>query len=100
MTAKVERCCCCGQPLPIFPRRTMKRRILKVVKEAGARGISSDDLFKELYDADSEGGPLSGKKAMYVLINQLNKNLKAKGLRVRAPVTGGGRSQRYTLVTL
>ena len=79
---------------------TMKRRILKAVKSAGSRGILSDDLFELLYGGDPNGGPLMGKKAMYVLINQLNKNLASRGLRVNAPRGTNGRPQRYTLQTL
>ena len=78
----------------------MKRKILRAVKTAGPRGILSDDLFEMLYGDDIEGGPGSGKKAMYVLINQLNRNLASKGWRVSAPRGTNNRPQRYTLRTL
>ena len=90
-------CCCCGQDVP--RRRTFEMEILKIVTEAGPAGVLSDDLFNLLYDHDSEGGPLSGKTTMYVMISNLNKRLRRNGKEISAP-KGYKRSTNYTLHNL
>lgn len=73
--------------------------ILNIVAAEPA-GILSDDLFDRLYDFDSEGGPLTGKRTMYVAINQLNKRLQKVKKRIRAPRSGKGHCERYRLEAL
>ena len=96
-------CACCGQTLPPkglprgveFTRR--ERMIFEVVQAAGKLGISSDRLFDRLYAADPDGGPLTGKKSMFVIIRRMNQKLAAVGLLVRAPGGGNGTTGSYTL---
>lgn len=95
-------CECCGQSLPLRPRvkaslSLSQKSILDRVHRAGSGGILSTDLFDYLYANHSDGGPLSGNKALHVRIYYLNKKLESDNLRIRAPVGGPGGHSLYRL---
>lgn len=84
-----EEVCCtkCGQTLPPegepgINLAPIQRRIFDLVRRAGPHGISSTRLFNLIYDCDSNGGPLNGKRCLYVHVNQTNKRLRKHGLRM------------------
>lgn len=100
-----ERCSHCGQFYP--PKRRPKVKLTRMqwdifdcVQRAGRHGILSDRLFDHLYANDPDGGPLSGKHAMYVRIFHLNKRLKSANLAVVAERTGQGCPTEYRLQRL
>lgn len=104
MKPSPKTCSCCGQtlpsPLPPFgvALSPMQTRIIQLVHRAGRYGILSDDLFEQLYYHRRDGGPASGKWAMYNNILHLNRKLKPVKLRITAPP--GHRSQPTNYVLL
>lgn len=100
-----ERCPHCGQFYP--PKRRPKVKLTRMqwdifdrVQRAGRHGIPSDRLFDMLYANDPDGGPISGKHAMYTRIFHLNNRLKSVNLIVRAPRAGQGCPAEYRLERL
>lgn len=95
----------CGQTLPPVgvPKGLHLSRfamvIFQSVQKSGENGISSDRLFDRLYSGDPDGGPLSGKKSMWVQVKNLNRKLAPYGLVIRAPNGGRGTTTSYTLRT-
>jgi hypothetical protein len=94
-------CRCCGQTLPPeipgLVLSTHQQRIFAIVRRAGRWGVTSDALFERLYADDPEGGPLSGRRSMHVIVQNLNIKLRAHGKRIRCPPRGRGVPGVYVL---
>lgn len=98
--------CCptCGQTLPEKPLlpgthlTPYQKRIFEIVARAGDNGIGSDDLFDKLYENDSDGGPLTGRKSLHVIIRALNRKLERHSMRVRAYPNGRRAAWNYVLI--
>jgi len=71
--------------------------IFTAVQKAGEHGILSDRLFDAMYNDRIDGGPLSAKVVLRVIVYQLNARLLPFGLQVRAEHTGHGSARNYTL---
>ncbi len=84
----------CGQTLPPdlpegLKLRGRKLEVFNAVRKAGQHGITADRIFDKLYALDPNGGSSKGLKIVSIFVNQLNKDLKLVGLRVRAANSGG-----------
>lgn len=55
-------------------------------------GLTADQLFERLYAGDRDGGPLSGVRAVYVRVHQINTKLAPLGIRFQSH---GGRHLPY-----
>lgn len=89
--------CCptCGQTLPPDKPLGLELRghqltIANLLLKAGPHGLDTDVLFARLYENDPNGGPLTGKKILSVLVNQLNKRLALVGKKIKATSYGPG----------
>lgn len=74
----------CGQTIREYPAdkyilTPLQRKVYERIKKAGNNGIDSDDLFYYIYRNDSDGGPVSGKTVLYVMINKINRELAYHG---------------------
>jgi hypothetical protein len=89
--------CCpgCGRPVPRgdLDLPHVKRRIFDLVNQRP--GISAERLCELVWADDPSGGPESGRKAIHVHVNQLNRRLASFGIAVRGSLTAG-----YRLVVL
>ena len=97
--------CCpkCGQTLPEKPMLNgthltpYQKRIFELVARAGPNGIGSDDLFDKLYADDADGGPITGRKSLYVMIKRLKAKLEHHGMQVRKVPNGRRAAWNYVL---
>jgi hypothetical protein len=91
MNTRMDITCCpgCGRPLPRdnlgLPH--IKRRIYELVSRHP--GISAEHLCELVWADDPSGGPESGRKAIHVHVNQLNRRLAVFGIAVRGSLTAG-----------
>lgn len=82
-------CLCCGQTLPVevpFMEAGLSPQqfiLVARVFAAGKHGVAREQLFNFIYDADPNGGPLTGVKTMHVQKCQCNKKLKKVGLQIK-----------------
>jgi len=86
-----------GDPLEGFDLTAGQWDLYEIVRDAGAKGIKSDRLFRRLYGRG--GDKASGMATMHVRINQLNERLRPKGLAIRASRGGPGHFGRYKLIS-
>jgi hypothetical protein len=97
MNTRVSITCCpgCGRPVPRgdLDLPHVKRRIFDLVNQRP--GISAERLCELVWADDPSGGPESGRKAIHVHVNQLNRRLASFGIAVRGSLTAG-----YRLVVL
>jgi hypothetical protein len=103
----MKTCPTCGQALPPDPSPAhllspTQAKIYDIVARAGSHGINSDVLFERLYADDEEGGPLSGKQSMYVMVREVNLTFKRYSVpyRIRTPGAGNGSTANYRLERL
>lgn len=76
-------------------------RIYEIVRRAGQNGIESSELFNLLYEEDSDGGPLTGRKSMYAIVRALNRDALAhNGYTIRAFPNSRRAPWSYRLVKL
>lgn len=102
----MKTCPTCGQEIPpespahILSR--MQRKVYDLLAKAGRYGLNSDQLFEKMYADDEGGGPLSGKKSMYVIVRMMNRRFVYGGFpyRIRAPKAGRGSTTNYKLERL
>lgn len=78
----------------------LQRQIVNLVQRAGDEGIGSDRLFDLLYSDDPNGGPLTGKKCLHVLVWQTNSALRAVGMAIHCSRGGRGASGFYRLIQI
>jgi hypothetical protein len=74
-----------------WPR--VKARIWDVVQRRP--GISAEELVDAVYGADPNGGPDSGRKAIHVHVNHMNRRLMREGMSIKGHVTYGYKILRY-----
>jgi hypothetical protein len=74
------------------------------IKRAGDHGIETDRLLEMVYADREDGGPLSGRKIIHVMICSINKKLRKTGFEIRCMprgvvdrVNGGRISGDYVL---
>lgn len=86
----MKTCPHCGQIIPEKHARNFpvihlvgnQKKIVDLIFRAGKNGIPSDALFERLYLNDAEGGPLTGRKILAVMVWHLNKKLKPLGYKI------------------
>lgn len=93
MLARLEKppdlCPHCGQHMPRFPElgdlhlTVAQARIYGRIRRAGKDGIPTASLVDALYGHRYDGGPENAMVAVRVFIWQLNKKLRAHGIRIR-----------------
>jgi hypothetical protein len=88
-----------GDPLEGFDMTAGQWDIYELVRDAGAKGIKSDVLFRRLYGRASAEHRASGMAMMHTRISQLNERLKLRGLAIRASRGGPGHLGRYKLIS-
>lgn len=93
----MKTCPTCGQRIPqkhpnTFPAnlRTYgkQQKFIDMVFKAGRNGIEAEAAFQRLYVDDEDGGPLTGRKILAVMVWHINKKLKPLGYRIKG--TGAG----------
>jgi hypothetical protein len=73
--------------------------IVDMLVAAGETGVRSDTMFEKVYGL-WDGGPLSGRKSLWVRVHYLNKILWYKGKRIKNVRRGTGVPGTYYLVNL
>ena len=76
------------------------RLLLERIVRAGKNGIGGEQLFGYLYDQDPNGGPLTGRNILSVMVWHLNKKLKSVGKRIEGGQGGRHVAATYRLVDL
>jgi hypothetical protein len=99
----VRICQCCGFPLAqdevAWLFRGKQRRIFEALARAGNAGLSREQLLDRVYWDDPEGGPLTARGVIAVMIcQQMNPKLEPFGLQIKG-LSGRG-SWPYRLTTL
>jgi DNA-binding response OmpR family regulator len=110
-----EHCPCCGQPMPesaltwnhhegLLAGRgravsfgPVTANIFDVLWRAKGRAVPAEELVARVYANDIDGGPLTARKAVQVLIFKLREVLPAFRLAIVSPVWRDG---GYRLVPL
>jgi len=72
-----------------------EKRIADAVRRSGDGGIFIDDLVDVVYADHPDGGPLTAKTCIYVLIHNANKKLVPKGFVIRSEHGGPGAPKPY-----
>jgi DNA-binding response OmpR family regulator len=64
--------------------RPKEAQVMEAIRRAGEHGITTAQLFDVVYGDDRDGGPLTGKKVIHVIVHQLNLKLQTfeKNIRV------------------
>lgn len=83
-------------PMSLFTCR--KRQIVMAIHKAGARGLTSEELFEAVYKDDEDGGPETGVKIIATHIFGINRKLKPHGVHVRHTQPGGRGARAGTYV--
>ena len=96
--SKLRYCKSCGQlippKLPIDSLSPLQQRIYNAL----SRGqMNSDALFDIAYRNVPDGGPMSGKQSLYVVIRVLNRKLARLGTGIRISRYSLARSSTYRL---
>ena len=77
-------------PFPEALFRDRKKAIVAAIHKAGSHGVTSEQLFDDVYRNDINGGPLTGVKILAVHVCAINKRLKPHGIRIRHTQVGRG----------
>ena len=91
----MDECPTCGQTMP--PKTGLpsgvaltktEGKLFEIIRRAGKHGIASDTLCERLYADNPDGGPVTARHVVYVLVNKVNGKIRDHGVAIRSQTHG------------